>query len=116
MIPRVDVILGPSASGKSAAALIVAEKIGGEIVVADSMKVYRGMDVGTAKPSAEARARVPHHLVDVLEPEESFSVKRFVDLADEAVAGIVSRGRRPLVVGGSALYLKAFMDGIFGIT
>ncbi len=103
-------IVGPTASGKTEAAVAAAPAIGAEIVSVDSMLVYRGMDVGTAKPSAEQRAAVPHHLVDVVEPSEPFSVARFRELADEAIDGIRARGRRALLVGGSGLYFRAVVD------
>ncbi len=103
-------IVGPTASGKSEAAIAVAEALGAEIVSVDSMLVYRGMDVGTAKPSPADRARVPHHLVDVAEPSEPFSVARYRELAEEAVRGIRARGRRVLLVGGSGLYFRAVVD------
>ena len=106
-------LVGPTASGKSEAAVAIAEALGGlEIVSVDSMLVYRGMDVGTAKPSPLERARVPHHLVDVAEPGEAFSVSRFQALARAAVEAIGNRGRRPLVVGGSGLYYRAVVDGL----
>ncbi len=83
-----------------------------EIVSVDSMQVYRGMDVGTAKPTPAERARVPHHMIDVLEPEESCNVGRFCRMAREAIDGILARGRRPLLVGGTALYLKGLIWGL----
>jgi tRNA dimethylallyltransferase len=104
---RLIAIAGPTASGKSALALGVAERIGGEIVSADSMQVYRGLDIGTAKPSPEEMSSIPHHLVDVVDPHESFSVAAFQALARQAVAGIAARGRMPVVVGGTGLYLRA---------
>lgn len=113
MPPRVDFLIGCTASGKSAVAMRVAEALGAEIVSVDSMQVYRRMDIGTAKPSAADRARVPHHLLDVAEPSESFSVGRFVELADAAIADITARGRRVLATGGTALYLKGLMEGLF---
>ncbi len=103
-------IVGPTASGKSEAAIAVAEAIGAEIVSVDSMLVYRGMDVGTAKPSPAERARVPHHLVDVVEPSEPFTVARYRELAERAIRGIRERGRRVLLVGGSGLYFRAVVD------
>jgi tRNA dimethylallyltransferase len=110
--PPVIVILGPTATGKSALGLEVAERVGGEIVSADALQVYRGLDVGTAKPTPEERARVPHHLVDVLEPSERYSAGEFARRARAAVAEIRLHGRRPLVVGGSGLYLRALLEGI----
>lgn len=102
-------ILGPTAVGKSAVALRLAERLGGEIVSADSRQVYRGMDIGTAKPSAAERARVPHHLIDILDPNERFSAGLFRDLALAAISDIVARGKRPIVVGGTSLYIKALL-------
>jgi tRNA dimethylallyltransferase len=105
-------LVGPTASGKSEAAIVLAERLGAEIVSVDSMLVYRGMDVGTAKPSPDELARVPHHLVDVADPSEPFSVARYQALAREAVEGIVSRGRRVLLAGGTVLYLRAVVDDL----
>ncbi len=107
------VITGETASGKERLALAVARHLGGEIVSADSMKVYRGMDVGTAKPSAEERRAVPHHLIDVADPGETFSTARWLALAEAAVADAAGRGRVPVVSGGTALYLKALLEGLF---
>ena len=106
-------IVGPTASGKTDVALGVAERLGAEIVSCDSMQLYREFDVGTAKPSAEERARVRHHLVDLLPPDESYSAARYAVDADRAIAGIVARGRRVLVVGGTGLYLRALRFGLF---
>ena len=103
-------LVGPTASGKTEAGIAVAERLGAEVVSVDSMLVYRGMDVGTAKPTAEQRSRVPHHLLDVAEPAERFTVARFQALAREAVAEIRGRGRVPLLVGGSGLYFRAVVD------
>ena len=105
-------IVGPTAVGKTAAAVELAERVGGEVVCADSRTVYRGMDIGTAKPTPAQRARVPHHLLDVADPKEVFTVRRFQALASEAIAGIRSRGRVPLLVGGSGLYVRAVLDGL----
>lgn len=107
------VLTGPTGSGKSAVALELAERLGGEIVAMDSMTLYRGMDVGTAKPTAAERARVPHHLIDVLDPWESGSVAWWLGRAAEASAEIRSRGKRPLFVGGTPFYLKALTCGLF---
>jgi tRNA dimethylallyltransferase len=103
-------LVGPTAAGKTEAGIAVAERLGAEIVSVDSMLVYRGMDIGTAKPTAEQRERVPHHLLDVAEPSEPFSVARYQELARAAIARIRSRGRRVLLVGGSALYERAIVD------
>jgi len=110
--PPVLALVGPTAAGKTDAGIAVAERLRAEIVSVDSMLVYRGMDVGTAKPTAEQRARVPHHLLDVAEPSEPFSVARYQELAREAVTGIRSRRRRVLLVGGSALYERAVVDDL----
>jgi tRNA dimethylallyltransferase len=112
---RTDVplaLVGPTASGKTEASIRLARRLGAEIVLVDSMTVYRGMDVGTAKPSPEERAGVPHHLLDVADPVEPFSVVRFQALAREALAGIRDRGRPALLVGGSGLYYRAVVDDL----
>jgi tRNA dimethylallyltransferase len=107
------VILGPTASGKSALAMELARRVGGEILSVDSMQVYRGMDVGTAKPTPAERAAVRHHLIDVIEPTESFTVARFVELADACIADAAAR-RVPLIAtGGTPLYYKALFEGLF---
>jgi tRNA dimethylallyltransferase len=107
------VLTGPTASGKSALALELAEKLNAEIVAADSMTLYRGMDIGTAKPPAADRARVPHHLIDVLDPWESASVAWWLERAAECVADIERRGKTALIVGGTPFYLKAILCGLF---
>lgn len=106
-------LLGTTASGKSAAAMALAPRINAEIVSVDSMQVYRHMDIGTAKPMPAELAAVPHHLIDVVDPSESMSVARFVALADAAIADILARGRRALIVGGTPLYLMGVMYGLF---
>ena len=103
-------LVGPTASGKTDAALAIAERLGAEIVSVDSMTVYRGMDVGTAKPSPGDRARVRHHLVDVADPADEFSVARYQQLARRAIEDIDARGARPLLVGGTGLYFRAVVD------
>ncbi|MET0801981.1 MAG: tRNA (adenosine(37)-N6)-dimethylallyltransferase MiaA [Actinomycetota bacterium] len=105
-------LVGPTASGKTEAAVEVAEVLGAEICSVDSMLVYRGMDVGTAKPTPEQRARAPHHLLDLAEPSERFTVARFQSLARRAIEGIHARGARPLLVGGSGLYYRALVDDL----
>lgn len=110
---RVIAILGCTASGKGALARELALKINAEIVSIDSMKVYRGLDIGTAKPSAADRAIVPHHLIDVADPHENFHVARFVELADAAIHDIHRRDRPAIAVGGTMLYFKAFYEGLF---
>jgi len=104
--------MGPTASGKSALALELAARFAGEIVTVDSAQVYRGMDVGTAKPSAAERARVPHHLVDVIDPTASYSAAAFVRDALACVADIRARGRLPILCGGTMLYFKALTEGL----
>jgi tRNA dimethylallyltransferase len=91
----------------------VAQRLGAEIISLDSMAIYRGMDIGTAKPSAAEQGGVPHHLIDIIEPHQEFSVAQYVSAAEQAVREIVARGRRPLFVGGTPLYLKALLRGIF---
>lgn len=103
---------GPTASGKSALALDLADRLDGEIISVDCMQVYRGMDIGTAKPGREERARTPHHLVDVLDLREGFDAARFVRLAREAESGIRQRGRTPVYCGGTGLYFKALLFGL----
>jgi len=110
-IPLV-VVLGCTAAGKSALALRLAEELGGELLSADAMAVYRGMDIGTAKASTAERARVPHHLIDVLEPDERCDVARWLELAESAIAAIDARGRRVVVAGGSPLYLRSLLEGL----
>jgi tRNA dimethylallyltransferase len=109
---RVVVVAGPTAAGKTALAIEWAEQWGGEIVGADSQQVYRYMDVGTAKPTAEERLRVIHHLIDVADPDEAYSAGRYEEEAAAAVDAIVGRGRVPFVVGGTGLYLRALLDGL----
>jgi len=111
-VTRVLAVLGPTGVGKSALALAVAERAGGEIVNADALQAYRGLDIGTAKPNEAERARVPHHLVDILDPGERYSAGRFTELARRALAEIAARGRPALVVGGSGLYLRALFEGL----
>jgi len=110
--PPVVVVLGPTATGKSALGLLLAERLDGEIVNADALQVYRGLDIGTAKPTPEERARVPHHLLDVADPAERFSAGELSRRARLAIADIRVRERRPIVVGGSGLYLRALLEGI----
>ena len=110
---RVIVVLGPTAGGKSDLAMELARRLDGELVSADSMQVYRGMDVGTAKPTAAERAEIPHHCIDLVEAqEEGFTVARWLSAADAAVEAIQSRGRVPIIVGGTNLYIRAFLEGL----
>ena len=110
--PLVVSIMGPTASGKTAAALAIAKSIPCEIISVDSALIYRGMDIGTAKPSDEERSQVPHHLIDILDPSLSYSVKQFRDDAFRLIADIQARSKLPLLVGGTMLYFKALRDGL----
>jgi len=112
MPPKILVIAGPTASGKSELALELARRLDGEIVSADSMQVYRGMDIGTAKPTPEQRAEIPHHLLDVADPDQPFSAADFAGAADTAIRDIGSRGRQSIVVGGTGLYIRALLKGL----
>jgi tRNA dimethylallyltransferase len=105
-------LAGPTAVGKSEIALHLAERLGGEIISVDSMQVYRGLDIGTAKPSPADRARMPHHLIDICDLTESFDAAQFARLAHRAVAEIQSRSRVPIFCGGTGLYFKAFLEGL----
>ena len=111
--PRPIVILGPTAGGKSDLAAQLAERLGGEVLGADSMQVYRHLDAGTAKPPPELRKQVPHHLVDLVEPTERFTVHDWLKLADAKIAELQAEGKTPVVVGGTNLYLKALLEGLF---
>lgn len=110
LIPLVAIV-GPTAAGKSALAMALAPRFDGEIVGADSRHVYRGLDVGTGKPNAADRARIPHHLIDVVEPDAEFSVAHYQEQAAAAISGIHERGRLPLLVGGSGHYVRALLEG-----
>ena len=105
-------LVGPTASGKTAIALAIADKLPVEIISIDSALVYRGMDIGTAKPSAQEQAQVVHHLIDIREPTQTYNAADFVNDAQHLIADIQSRGKLPLLVGGTMLYLKALQDGI----
>ncbi len=106
------ILTGPTAVGKTALSIRLAKAIGGEIISADSMQVYRRMDIGSAKIRAEEMEGVPHHLIDILEPEEAFHVARFKQMATEALAGIYSRGNIPIVAGGTGFYIQALLYDI----
>lgn len=115
--PRVVSIVGPTASGKTGLGIAIAQALAergerAEIVNADAYQMYRGMDIGTAKPTAEERAAVPHHLIDIIDPDDAMSVARFQALARECIADLQSRGVRPILVGGSGLYARAAIDDI----
>jgi tRNA dimethylallyltransferase len=109
--PPLVVIVGPTGVGKTALSLELAETLRGEVVSADSRQVYRGMDIGTAKPTPEERARVPHHLIDILDPDQRFSLAEYQDRAYAAIADITRRGRLPLLVGGTGQYVRAVVEG-----
>ncbi|MGD1993897.1 MAG: tRNA (adenosine(37)-N6)-dimethylallyltransferase MiaA [Anaerolineae bacterium] len=109
--PPLVIILGPTAVGKTALSLTLAEELDGEIVSADSRLFYRGMDIGTAKPTAEELARVPHHLIDIADPDETVGLAQFIDLAKAAIDDIHDRGRLPLLVGGTGQYIRAIVRG-----
>jgi len=104
--------MGPTASGKTALALEIAQRVGGEVVSVDSALVYRGLDIGSAKPTAAERSLVPHHLIDLREPWEPYSAAEFARDAAAAIEGILARGRLPLLVGGTGLYFRALLDGL----
>jgi len=111
--PPVVILLGPTGSGKTALSLKLAERLGGEIVSCDSVAVYRGMELGTAKPTKEERARVPHHLIDVAEPDKPFTAGEYSRRARTALSEIAARERLPIVTGGTGLYLRALTEGLF---
>lgn len=107
---RLICICGPTASGKTALSVALAKQLHTEIISADSMQIYRGMDIGTAKPTVAEQQGIPHHLLDICEPNEPFSVARYVELADAAAQDILSRGMTPLIVGGTGLYMDALIE------
>ena len=111
--PLAVLLLGPTGSGKTALSLVLAERFSGEIVSCDSVAVYRGMELGTAKPSPEERARVPHHLIDVTEPDQPFTAGAYCQLARESLHEIKVRKHLPIVTGGTGLYLRALTEGLF---
>lgn len=109
---KIIAVVGPTASGKTALAVQIAKKYGGEIISADSMQIYKGMDIATAKPTKEEMQGIPHHLMDFLDPKESFSVSQYVELAHKAAADIDSRGKIPVLCGGTGLYVRSFLENI----
>jgi len=111
-LPPVVVVTGPTGSGKSSIAIELAERFNGEIVNADSMQVFRSMDIGTAKPSVEERSRVPHHLFDIVDPDEPYSAGRYAKEARAAAESIHARGHVVFLTGGTGLYIRAFLDGL----
>ena len=112
-VEPLHVLLGPTASGKSSLGLLVAEQVGAEIISLDSMQVYRGMDIGTAKPSAEDLARVPHHMIDLVDTDEIYDVQRFMAEVRGVLCGIHERGNKALFLGGTGFYLAALLRGLF---
>jgi tRNA dimethylallyltransferase len=112
-LPLLLVLLGATASGKTALALTLADRLGGEIISCDSVAVYRGMDIGAAKPTPAERTRIPHHLLDVADPDRPYSAGDYSREARGALAAIAARGRLPIVVGGTGLYLRALLSGLF---
>lgn len=108
----IPVLTGPTGSGKSSLAISLATSCGCEIVSADAMQIYRGFDIGTAKPTAEERARVPHHMIDILDPCESYSVASYVKKTEQILSQLLSEGKKPLVCGGSVQYVSALLDGL----
>lgn len=111
MRPKILVITGPTASGKTWLAVELAKRHDGEVVSADSMQIYRRMDIGTAKPTVEEMQGVPHHMIDVADPEEDFSVARYVDMASRCVDDVLSRGKLPILAGGTGLYIDSLLSG-----
>lgn len=111
-LPLIPLLMGPTASGKTALSLRLAERLDCEIISVDSTLVYRGLDIGSAKPAADVLARVPHHLIDIADPSESYSVARFRDDALAAIEAVRGRGRLPLLVGGTMLYFRALTQGL----
>lgn len=112
MKSKIVVIAGPTASGKTKLAVSLAERFDGEVISADSMQIYRGMDIGTAKPTAEEMQGIRHWLLDIAEPTETFSVAQYVERANEAAQDILSRGKLPILAGGTGLYISSFVDNI----
>lgn len=112
MKPAILCLAGPTASGKSATTLALAARTPIEVVAVDSATIYRQMDIGTAKPSLQERERIPHHLIDILDPADSYSVAEFVRDAEQCIADILSRGRLPVLCGGTMMYFKALRDGL----
>lgn len=113
MAIRLNLLIGCTASGKSRVGLELARRMGGEIVSVDSMKIYRRMDIGTAKPSTEVRREVPHHLIDIVEPSESFNLGSYVEAADAAIRDITGRGKPALAVGGTMMFVRGLVSGVF---
>jgi tRNA dimethylallyltransferase len=113
MSARIVVIVGPTGAGKTRLSLGLAEHVGGEVISVDSQQVYVGMDIGTGKATAEERARVPHHLLDVVRPDEEMTMARYIELADRAIAEVQARGKAAIVCGGTGLYVRGLLLGLF---
>ena len=111
MPPKILVIVGPTASGKTRMAVELAQRHNGEVISADSMQIYRTMDIGTAKPTKEEMGGIPHHMIDVADPEEDFSVARYVEMAARCVDDVLERGKLPIVAGGTGLYIDSLLSG-----
>lgn len=111
MPPKILVIVGPTASGKTRMAVELAQRHNGEVISADSMQIYRTMDIGTAKPTQEEMGGIPHHMIDVADPEEDFSVARYVEMAAQCVDDVLARGKLPIVAGGTGLYIDSLLSG-----
>jgi tRNA dimethylallyltransferase len=111
--PSIIVVCGPTGIGKTAAAIEIAETFGGEIISADSMQVYRLMDIGTAKPTVQEQARIRHHLIDIVDPDEDFDAARFGSLARPLIFALIRKNKLPVVAGGTGLYIKALIHGLF---
>lgn len=112
MKPKVIVIVGPTASGKTAISIELAKKINGEIVSADSMQIYKKMDIGTAKPTEEEKENIKHYMIDIIEPNEAFNVAKYKEMAQKAIDEIISKGKTPIVIGGTGLYINTLINGI----
>ncbi|OGR57457.1 MAG: tRNA (adenosine(37)-N6)-dimethylallyltransferase MiaA, partial [Desulfobacula sp. RIFOXYB2_FULL_45_6] len=110
---RIIIICGPTGVGKTSFAIQIAQQFNGEIVGVDSMQVYKHMNVGTAKPDPEEMNLIPHHLIDCVDPKEEFDAGRYVKAADKAIEDILSRGKQPIITGGTGLYIKALLNGLF---
>ena len=109
---KIIVVCGPTASGKTGLSLVLAEKFGGEIISADSMQIYKKLDIGTAKATKEEQAVAPHHLVDIMEPDQPYNVQLFCEMAADAIEDITSRGKIPVIAGGTGLYIESLINGI----
>jgi len=114
-LARIIAVIGPTAGGKTEVGLKLARKIGGEIISVDSMQVYRWMDIGTAKPSAQMQAEVPHHLIDILNPDQSYNAGQFAEDADQIIAKLQQQDKHPILLGGTNLYLKSLVHGIISV-